>query len=104
MDDRGLDKLARAVAGSASRRGLVSAVALLALGRRVPGAAARTGYPGPDEACYDDSQCGETRYSQMFCDDNGLAYDGPRKCCTYEYGYCYGDEGCCGSLVCISGL
>ena len=40
-----------------------------------------------------------TKYSAMFCADNGFDYDGPFNCCTYESGYCYSDEGCCGSLV-----
>lgn len=107
MDDRRFDRLARAVAGSGSRRGilrgLAGAVALVTLGRQVPRAAAQTGYLGPGEACFDDSQCGNTRYSSMYCDDNGFAYDGPRNCCTYENGYCYSDEGCCGSLICLEG-
>ena len=107
MDERGFDRLARAVAESGSRRGLLrglaSAVALAAFGRRVPGATAQTGFLGPGEACADSSQCGNTRYNQMYCADNGFDYDGPLNCCTYEYGYCYGDEGCCGSLVCVEG-
>ncbi len=107
MDGRAFDSLARAVGASASRRGLLrgltSAVALLALGRRVPAVAAQAGYLGPGEACYDSDQCGATRYNQMFCDDNGFDYDGPLNCCAYEYGYCYADEGCCGFLTCIQG-
>jgi hypothetical protein len=107
MDHRGFDTLARAAANSGSRRGILRGVAgtlaLLTLGRRVPGAAAQTGYLGPGEACYDDSQCGNTKYSAMFCDSNGFDYDGPLNCCTYDNGYCYSDEGCCGSLTCVQG-
>jgi hypothetical protein len=107
MDGQRFDTLARAVAGDRSRRGLlgrlVGAVGLLALGRRAPDVAAQGGYLGPGEACYDDSQCGNTRYSQMFCDNNGYDYDGPLNCCAYEGGYCYSDEGCCGVASCITG-
>jgi len=107
MDGQRFDTLARAVAGNRSRRGLlgglVGAVGLLALGRRTPDVAAQGGYLGPGEACYDDSQCGNTRYSQMFCDNNGYDYDGPLNCCAYEGGYCYSDEGCCGVASCITG-
>ena len=107
MDGQRFDTLARAVAGNRSRRGLlgglVGAVGLLALGRRAPDVAAQGGYLGPGEACYDDSQCGNTRYSQMFCDNNGFDYDGPLNCCAYEGGYCYSDEGCCGIASCITG-
>jgi hypothetical protein len=107
MDGQRFDTLARAVAGDRSRRGLlgrlVGAVGLLALGRRTPDVAAQGGYLGPGEACYDDSQCGNTRYSQMFCDNNGYDYDGPLNCCAYEGGYCYSDEGCCGVASCITG-
>ena len=107
MDGQRFDTLARAVAGNRSRRGLlgglVGAVGLLALGRRAPDVAAHGGYLGPGEACYDDSQCGNTRYSQMFCDNNGYDYDGPLNCCAYEGGYCYSDEGCCGVASCITG-
>src|SRR5215204_2535029 len=107
MDGQRFDTLARAVAGNRSRRGLlgglVGAVGLSALGRRTPDVAAQGGYLGPGEACYDDSQCGNTRYSQMFCDNNGYDYDGPLNCCAYEGGYCYSDEGCCGVASCITG-
>ena len=70
---------------------------------RAPRVAAQTGYLGPGEACYDDSQCGNTRYSPMFCADNGFDYDGALNCCAYEGGYCYSDEGCCGIASCITG-
>jgi hypothetical protein len=107
VDGQRFDILARAVAGNGSRRGLlrglVGAVGLLALGRRAPDVAAQGGYLGPGEACYDSSQCGNTRYNEMFCDDNGLGYDGSLNCCAYEGGYCYGDDGCCGSATCITG-
>lgn len=107
MDGRRFDNLTRAVADRRTRRSLVRALALafspLAPGRQIAGAVAQTGYLGPGEACFDSSQCGDTRYSQMFCDDNGYDYDGPLNCCTYQYGYCYSDEGCCGSLVCVEG-
>lgn len=107
MDDRGFDSLARAVAQSGSRRGILrgvaAALALLASGRRISDVAAQTGYLGPGEPCYDSSQCGDTKYNAMFCDDNGFDYDGPLNCCAYEYGYCYSDEGCCGSLACVQG-
>ncbi len=107
MDQQRFDALARAVAGSGSRRGLLrgltSALALLAFGRKLPAAAAPSGYLAPGEECTDSSQCGDTRYNAMFCDDNGTSNDGTLNCCAYEYGYCWDDDGCCGSLVCSYG-
>jgi hypothetical protein len=107
MDDRRFDDLARVVAGSASRRGvargLAAAAALLALGRRVSHVAAQTGYLGPGSPCTDSSQCGATRYNEMYCDDNGTSSDGILNCCAYEYGYCDDDSWCCGGLTCIQG-
>jgi hypothetical protein len=107
MDHRRFDGLARTIAriGSrrGSRRGLAPMMALVLLGRRMPGAAAQTGYLGPGERCIDSSQCGATRYNDMFCDDNGMDEDGALNCCAYEYGYCYEDSGCCGYLTCIQG-
>jgi hypothetical protein len=107
MDDRRFDRLAHVVAASTSRRGLLrglaSALVLLAMGRRVPDVAAQTGYLGPGAPCTDGSQCGATRYNDMFCDDNGIANDGSLNCCAYEYGYCDDDSWCCGFLSCIQG-
>jgi hypothetical protein len=107
MDGERFDSLARVVARNGSRRGLlrglVGAVGLLVLGGRATRVAAQSGYLGPGEACYDDSQCGNTRYSPMFCADNGFDYDGPLNCCAYEGGYCYSDERCCGIASCITG-
>jgi hypothetical protein len=107
MDDRAFDAFARTIANRGSRRDIVrrwaGTFALAALSWPARSAAAQGGYLGPGEACYDDNQCGNTRYSAMFCADNGFDYDGPFNCCTYEYGYCYMDEGCCGSLICVDG-
>jgi hypothetical protein len=107
MDGERFDSLTRVVARNASRRGLLrglaGAVGLMVLGGRASRVAAQSGYLGPGETCYDDSQCGNTRYSPMFCADNGFDYDGPLNCCAYEGGYCYSDEGCCGIASCITG-
>jgi hypothetical protein len=107
MDGERFDSLTRVVARNGSRRGLLrglaGAVGLLVLGRRSSRVAAQSGYLGPGEACYDDSQCGNTRYNEMFCADNGFDYDGALNCCAYEGGFCYGDEGCCGIASCITG-
>jgi hypothetical protein len=107
MDGARFDSLTRIVARSASRRGLLRGLAGLAaplvLSGRASRVTAQSGYLGPGEACYDDSQCGNTRYSPMFCADNGFDYDGPLNCCAYEGGYCYSDEGCCGIASCITG-
>jgi hypothetical protein len=107
MDGARFDSLTRAVARNASRRGLlrglVGLAALLVQSGRASSVAAQSGYLGPGEVCYDDSQCGNTRYSPMFCADNGFDYDGPLNCCAYEGGYCYSDEGCCGTASCITG-
>jgi hypothetical protein len=107
MDGERFDYLTRVVARNGSRRGLLrglaGAVGLLVLGGRASRVAAQSGYLGPGETCYDDSQCGNTRYSPMFCADNGFDYDGPLNCCAYEAGYCYSDEGCCGIASCITG-
>jgi hypothetical protein len=107
MDGKRFDSLTRVIARNGSRRGLLrglaGAVGLLVLGGRVSRVAAQSGYLGPGETCYDDSQCGNTRYSPMFCADNGFDYDGPLNCCAYEGGFCYSDEGCCGIASCITG-
>ena len=109
MDAQRFDTLARAVAGSGSRRGLLrglaGAFALLAIGRRVPNASAQAGSLGPGDACWDDSQCSPSvmNYSPLICTDNGFDYDGPLNCCTGEGGACFSDEGCCGIAACLNG-
>ena len=106
MDEQRFDDLAKRVGGSRSRRGLLrglaGAVGITVFGRRVQVADAQYGSLGPGDACYDDSQCSALvmNYSPLFCADNGFDYDGPLNCCTYEEGFCFSDEGCCGGLVC----
>jgi hypothetical protein len=106
MDERAFDSLARVVANRGSRRGvlrgLAGAVAAGALGRRSPGAAAQ-GYLALGAACWDGSQCAQSQMTVVVCADNGFSYDGPLNCCTYDYGDCWSDEGCCGDLVCVGG-
>jgi hypothetical protein len=105
VDAQRFDQLARAVGGNGSRRrvlrGLAGAIALLALGRSGPSASAQ-GSRGPGDACWDDSQCSASvmNYSSLVCADNGFDYDGPLNCCTGEGGFCFSDEGCCGSAYC----
>lgn len=40
----------------------------------------------------------------VFCDDNGIASDGPLNCCRYELGGCASGNQCCGGLDCINGV
>ena len=109
MDERRFDTLARGIAASGSRRGMLRAlaggVALLLLGRRAQGVSAQYGTLGPGDPCYDDSQCSPSAggYSPLLCADNGFDYDGPFNCCTGEGGFCFSDEGCCGFASCING-
>ena len=107
MNHQWFDTLARTVAGSGSRRGLLRGLAgtvgLLVTGRRASHVAAQSGYLGPGDGCWDDSQCANLQSSPLFCADNGFDYDGPLNCCTYEFGDCDSDEGCCGAAGCIDG-
>ena len=40
----------------------------------------------------------------VFCDDNGIASDGPLNCCRYEGGGCSAGSQCCGGLDCNDGV
>jgi hypothetical protein len=40
----------------------------------------------------------------VFCDDNGIASDGPLNCCRYEGGGCSAGPHCCGGLECRDGV
>ncbi|MCA9879539.1 MAG: hypothetical protein KC442_17225 [Thermomicrobiales bacterium] len=106
MDQHRFDALTRHFAPGPSRRsflgGLTAALGLAVIGRRQT-AAAPGGYLAPGQECTDSSQCGDTRYNTMFCDDNGTSSDGTLNCCAYEYGYCWDDDGCCGNLICSYG-
>jgi hypothetical protein len=105
MDQQRFDRFTRSLARGQSRRGvlggLTAALALFAVGQRA--AADPAGYLGPGEECTDSSQCADTRYNSMSCDDNGTSNDGTLNCCGYEYGYCWDDDGCCGNLICSYG-
>ena len=106
VDQHRFDALTRHLAPGPSRRsllgGLTAALGLAVVGRRqahaTPG-----GYLAPAQECTDSSQCGDTRYNSMVCDDNGTSNDGTLNCCAYEYGYCWDDDGCCGNLFCSYG-
>lgn len=106
MDEQRFDDLARKLGGGRSRRGLLrglaGALGLTLFGSRIQEGAAQYGSLGPGDPCYDDGQCSALvmNYSPLFCADNGFDYDGPLNCCTYEEGFCFSDEGCCGNLVC----
>ena len=108
MDDRQFDRLTRAVAGSASRRGLLRALAggagaALLAARRGSHAAAHHGSLGPGDPCYDSRQCLGAD-APLVCADNGFDYDGPLNCCTYVGSRCASDQGCCGAAACIDGF
>jgi len=82
VDQQRFDALARHLAQEPSRRsflgGLTAALGLALLGRQAD--AAPGGYLAPGAECTDDSQCGDTRYNSMFCNDNGTSYDGTLNC------------------------
>lgn len=105
VDQDRFDAITRQLAKGPSRRtllgGLTAALGMAVLGRTQV-SAAPGGYLAPGQECTDDSQCGDTRYNSMVCDENGT-YDGTLHCCAYEYGYCWDDDGCCGDLVCSYG-
>ena len=106
MDQHRFDALTRHLAPGPSRRsllgGLTAALGLAVVGRR-QARATPGGYLAPGQECTDSSQCGDTRYNSMVCDDNGTSNDGTLNCCAYEYGYCWDDDGCCGNLFCSYG-
>lgn len=126
MIDERFDRLARAMAGSASRRSgirLLAGVvlALLPLGRgSSPGASARqvginqSGWGfGPGESCVSNGQCDNSylELGLLVCDDTGYVYGpygGESHCCRYEGGSCGGPLSdahnlCCGGLLCLGG-
>ncbi|MDQ2652601.1 MAG: hypothetical protein M3Z20_06100, partial [Chloroflexota bacterium] len=86
MDQHRFDALTRHLAQGPSRRsflgGLTAALGLAVLGRQQAGAAPG-GYLAPGAECTDSSQCGDTRYNSMVCDDNGTSNDGTLNCCAY---------------------
>jgi hypothetical protein len=107
MDQQRFDRLARVVAESGSRRGvlrgLAGVAALLASGYRARSAEARHSYLGAGDPCRTDGEC-VAADAPLICDDNGFAYDGPLNCCTYEGSRCGSDEGCCWDNACIDGF
>lgn len=107
MDERQFDTLARVVARSGSRRGilrgLAGAGALLAARRDAREAAAHHGKLGPGDSCRTDAQC-LAADAPLICADNGFTFDGPLNCCTYEGSRCGFDQGCCGEAACVDGF
>ncbi|MBA3451130.1 MAG: hypothetical protein H0T18_07955 [Chloroflexia bacterium] len=107
MDDRRFDILARLVAQSGSRRGMVrglaGVLAMLAAKHGAQPANAHHAFLGPGESCRSDSQCfaGD---APLICADNGFTMDGPLNCCTYDGYGCDVDQGCCGYSSCINGV
>ena len=105
MDEQRFDNLVRRIAGSGSRRamlrGIAGAIAVATLGKRAQTVAAQ-GTLGPGDPCYDDSQCSGLvmNYSPLFCDSNGFDYDVPLQLLPCEGGFCFTDEGCCGTAAC----
>jgi hypothetical protein len=104
MDGRQFDGWTRSITIDRSRRSVLRWVAggvaawfAAAYGR--PGAAAHHGTATFGDPCRKDSDC-VAADAQLFCADNGFAYDGPLNCCSYENGGCNSDESCCGQLVC----
>lgn len=102
MDSRGFDTVARTIAGSGSRRGLMRAlvgtVTMLALSRRASRVAAQSDPLDPGDPCQTDTQCVA---SGTTCDYVGQTDD--FRCCGYEGSRCAGDADCCGWLVCPPG-
>jgi hypothetical protein len=107
VDAHRFDSLARALAGSGSRRGilrgLAGAVASLAAAGRLSPAEAHHSSLGPGDPCRSDSQC-VAADAPLICADNGFVMDGPLNCCTYEGSRCGFDQGCCWDLACVDGF
>jgi hypothetical protein len=53
--------------------------------------------------CAQTSECSQVG-GAVFCDDNGIASDGPLNCCRYEGGGCSAGSQCCGGLDCTGGV
>lgn len=110
MDDRGFDRLARAVAGTLSRRGamraaVAGAAALAAAARGEPVFARPYSIP-LGGACYHTRQCipGDpfSPYNdEVSCADNLIPWDGELNCCRWRGGECDDDSQCCGQNYCI---
>ena len=109
MDDRRFDAFVRAVAGGASRRGMLrgaAALAAVALGMiRTEVAGAHHSRTPLGGACRVTSQClhhATTRArarrdpQTVYCAYNGFHYDGDLNCCRLAGGGCTRDEDCCG--------
>lgn len=107
MDEQRFDSLARMVAGSGSRRGilrgLAGAITLLAARQTAPAALAHHGRLGPGDPCRTDSQCVGAD-APLVCAYNGFDYDGSLNCCTYEGSRCGFDQACCGDAMCLNGF
>jgi hypothetical protein len=57
----------------------------------------------PGQTCTATSQCSQTG-GAVVCADNGIAGDGALNCCRNEGGACSSGAGCCGALLCNSGV
>jgi len=110
MDDARFDRIAKRMAGTRSRRGLlaagVGAVAALA-GRARAATAAPYSVP-LGWVCYRDRQCVPSTPTDSpnditYCADNGQYWDGDFNCCRYSGGRCQYDGDCCGYLTCAAG-
>lgn len=106
MDDRGFDRLARAVARGTTRRGALhlgvgALVAALVAGVR-PSRVAADGIVPLGGPCVRDRMCSTADgYGYVACAPNGFDHDGIYNCCRFEGGYCGdSDQKCCDDLVC----
>jgi hypothetical protein len=109
MDGLGFDNLARAVAGGASRRGvlkgIIAGVAATWLRVGVPGIArAQNTIPlgGQCSSLGANSECSQAG-GAVVCSDNGVIRDGQFNCCRNAGGACTADFHCCGGAVCVNG-
>lgn len=102
MDRHWVDVLARAAAGSKTRRNLLRALtgafSLAALSRRPSRAAAQSDDFYPGAPCQFDTQCAD---SGTVCDY--VVETDDYRCCGYEGSPCGGGGDCCGGLVCPPG-
>ncbi len=107
MEQQRFDNVARAFAGSRSRRqvlrSLVGTVAASVLAVARGGRVEAQQQPGPGQVCSVDLPCFQTLYGgPVTCADNGTTSDGTLHCCLPLGGGCNDDASCCGAYTCLN--
>lgn len=110
MDNARFDRLTKQLAGTRSRRGLLT-MGLAGMAAAVGGgrSTAAAPYSVPlGGVCYRTRQCqpstpDDSLNDLVYCADNDQWWDGEYNCCRYSGGRCYADGDCCGYLTCNAG-